>query len=123
MVRSNRRRLDVDRTALFEALEDEISASILAYATEEARTVPELTDVVDASESTIYRRLDRLVDHGLVEEGTEIDLTGNHRRSYRTAIRRVEIELADGGIDLRVERREDEVDRFTRIWEDIRGEN
>lgn len=113
----------MDRTVLFEALADNVSAEILAKTTEEARTVAELSAMIDASESTIYRRLDRLLDHGLVEEGLEIDPDGNHRRTYRTAISHLDVEFHGGAIDLRVERREDEIDRFTRIWEDIRGES
>lgn len=90
--------------------------------TEEARTAVELSEMMDASRSTIYRRLDHLSDQGIVEEDMEIDLEGNHRQTYRTAISHLEVEFAGGGIDLSIERREDEVDRFTRIWEDIRGD-
>lgn len=111
----------VDRT-IFEALADETMAAILARTTERERSAEELADAVDASPSTVYRRIETLVDEGLLIERLQLDRDGNHYHVYRAAIERVEARLEDGTIEIHVERREDSVDRFVRLWEDIRGE-
>lgn len=113
----------MDRSVVFEALDDETAAAILTATSDRARSASELTEVADASRSTVYRRLDWLVENGLVHEGYQLDREGNHHNVYRAAIERVEVELAHGEIECTVERREDAVDRFVRIWEDIRGES
>lgn len=110
-----------DRT-IFEALADDTSAAILANTTERERSADELAEVVDASPSTVYRRIESLVDDGLLIERLQLDRTGDHYHVYRAAIRSVEARLEDGAIETHVERREDGVDRFVRLWEDIRGE-
>lgn len=107
---------------IFEALADDTMAAILAHTTEHERSADELAEVVDASPSTVYRRIEMLVDEGLLIERLQLDRQGNHYHVYRAAIKRVEAKLEDGTIETHVERREDGVDRFVRLWEDIRGE-
>lgn len=107
---------------IFEALADETAAAILAETTERERSADELAERVDASPSTVYRRVDRLVERGLLIERLQLDRDGNHYHVYRAALKRVEARLEGGTIETYVERREDEVDRFVRLWEDIRGD-
>lgn len=97
-------------------------AAILVETTERERSADELADLVEASPSTVYRRIETLVDEGLLTERLQLDRQGNHYHVYQAAIRRVEARLEDGTIETHVERREDGVDRFVRLWEDIRGE-
>lgn len=112
---------DAERV-LFRALEDPTSRAILTAITDRARSVTELTTMIDASSSTIYRRLHPLNEHGLVTEGLELDRQGHHRTVYRTAFEHVDVAVDDGDIEVRIEWREDAIDRFTRLWKDIRGE-
>lgn len=107
---------------IFEALADDTMAAILAHTSEHELSAEELTEVVEASPSTVYRRVETLVDEGLLIERLQLDRQGDHYHVYRTAIDRVEARLEDGTIETHVERREDGVDRFVRLWEDIRGE-
>lgn len=107
---------------IFEALADDTMAAILAHTAEHERSADELADLVEASPSTVYRRIDTLVDEGLLIEQLQLDRQGNHYHVYRAAIKRVEARLEDGTIETHVDRREDGVDRFVRLWEDIRGE-
>lgn len=97
-------------------------AAILAHTTDHDRSADELADLVEASPSTVYRRIETLVDEELLIEQLQLDRRGNHYHVYRAAIERVEARLEDGTIETHVERREDGVDRFVRLWEDIRGE-
>lgn len=113
--------LVADRT-IFEALADSTKAAILRYTSEEERSADELVDLVESSPSTVYRHIDTLVDDGLLTERLQLDREGNHYHVYSTAITRVEARIEDGEIETHVEHREDGVDRFVRLWEDIRGE-
>lgn len=97
-------------------------AAILANTTEQERSADELADIVDASPSTVYRRVETLVDEELLVERLQLDREGNHYHVYRAAVERVEVRLEDETIHTHIERREDGVDRFVRLWEDIRGE-
>lgn len=97
-------------------------AEILAYTTEQEQSAAELADHVDASESTVYRRIETLVDEGLLTEQLQLDRQGDHYHVYRAAIKRVEARIENETIEIHVQRREDSVDRFVRLWEDIRGE-
>lgn len=113
----------MDQDALFDALHDDVSRSILEFTAENERTVEELADLIDVSESTIYRHVGRLSEHDLLAEGLELDEAGHHRRVYRTAISHIEIDIEEEAIRTRVEWREDMADRFTRIWEELRRES
>lgn len=108
---------------VFEALADDTMAAILAHTAERERSADELADLVDASPSTVYRHIETLVDDGLLIERLQLDRQGNHYHVYRAAIRRVEARIEDGTIETHVEWREDSVDRFVRLWEDIRSEH
>lgn len=112
---------DVDRATLFEALDNETARAILVDAAEEPRSARELADRTGTSHTTVYRWLERLEAHGLLEEGLRIDMDGNHHKVYQSAVERLEIDVRADGLAVRVERREGAADRLTRIWEEIRG--
>lgn len=112
----------MDRDSLFAALDDETSREILAQTSETERSAQELADVIDVSVTTIYRRLETLKNEGLVHEGIRIEKDGNHRRVYRATIKRIEVDINDERVTTRVEWDEDMADRFTRLWEGLRGE-
>lgn len=97
-------------------------AAILAHTTEEERSADDLAALVDASPSTVYRRIETLVEANLLIERLQLDRQGNHYHVYRAAVKRVEARLEDEEIEIHVERREDGVDRFVRLWEDMRSE-
>jgi hypothetical protein len=53
--------------AVLDLLEDEYTRRILEALAEEPRPARELIEATDASRATVYRRLNSLQDHGLVE--------------------------------------------------------
>jgi predicted transcriptional regulator len=82
-----------------------------------------LAERCDASESTIYRRVNRLEQHDLIEQRTQIDPEGNHYSVYATRLERVTVEFEDGERTVEIDRAEpeteDTADRFTRMWQDL----
>jgi len=102
-------------------LDDEYARRILVATSGEARSAGELAEICDASEPTVYRRLDRLVEHGLIEHQQELDPDGHHYKTYLASVERVTVEIdADGVVIEIVERERDPADRFTELYEGLR---
>lgn len=102
-------RTTVDATAagqpLLTALEDPGCRSILDATGEAARTASELGEACELPLSTVYRKLDRLGEAGLLEERIRIRRSGKHTSEYRRCIDAVHLDLdADDGVELTVER-------------------
>lgn len=56
----------------------------------------------DASRTTVYRRLNRLVDAGLVKSRMTYDPDGHHRTVFETTIDSLTLDLTDDGYQLDV---------------------
>ncbi|WP_336037465.1 ArsR/SmtB family transcription factor [Halobacterium yunchengense] len=111
---------DSDPTAVLSLLDDEHARAILAAASTEPMSASELSEACEASTATVYRRIDDLTDHGLLEESINVRADGNHHRVYRATFRRFTLELEDGEFGTEVEvQSEDVADRFTRMWEGL----
>lgn len=102
-------------------LEDEYEHAILIHTSTQAMSASELSEVCDASVSTIYRRIERLLEHDLLDEQLQPDRDGHHYRTYVARLERIEIELVDGSFELDVTYRSDDAaDRFTDLFEGLR---
>lgn len=77
-------------------LDDRYAREILVETSVEPLSGVELAQRCDASEPTVYRRIDRLCDHGLLEGTQVIDPDGNHFKRYEADLAHVCIDL-DGG--------------------------
>jgi predicted transcriptional regulator len=83
-------------TDVLDALGDAVSREILIAAAGTPVTVEELAIVCDVSESTVYRRLDRLNTLGLVERCNP--LVSDSKGAYRTTMRGLYVAVDDAGI-------------------------
>jgi predicted transcriptional regulator len=108
---------DADVTTVVGLLDDDYARAILEAASEEPRSAKELAEAIDASLPTVYRRVDDLVDAGLLVEETELRSDGNHHSVYEAALERVELELTEGTLEMQLQRSTDVADRFTDMWE------
>ena len=96
-------------------LEDETARTILAATSVEPMTVKDLTDHVEASKPTIYRRIERLEDHDLLDAHVQPDRAGHQENVYRATFDRLTVELDDGTYSYRLERTERMADRLARF--------
>jgi predicted ArsR family transcriptional regulator len=111
---------DSDPTSVLSLLDDEHARTILAAASTEPMSASQLSEACDASTATVYRRIDDLTDHELLEESINVRSDGNHHRVYRATFRRFTLALDDGEFTTEVEcESEDVADRFTRMWEGL----
>jgi DNA-binding transcriptional ArsR family regulator len=85
---------------LLELLGDEYSRRLLRAIVDEPRTGGELVDATDMSKSTVYRRLERLEDAGLVEATQRIDPDGHHCKQFRAVVAAVDFEFDRDGVSV-----------------------
>jgi len=107
-------------TRLLGVLADETARTILSCVADGPQSAKELRVACEASQKTIYRRLDRLQDHDLVIEQQRLDPDGHHYSVYSASLERVVIELEDGDVSVDVFLREDPADQFTKLFEELR---
>ncbi|GAB6862037.1 ArsR/SmtB family transcription factor [Haloplanus litoreus] len=94
---------DPDRTdEVLALLEDDYSRSILEAVHAEPRSARDLVEVCDASRATVYRRLDRLDDVGLVESWLSYDADGHHRTVFEATLDAVTVGLDADGIGVTI---------------------
>lgn len=110
-----------DPETVFDVLGSKAVRRILALANVQPMSAHELADHLDASQPTVYRRINVCQEYDLLAEDTRIDEGGNHYKVYETNLRRICFEIEDGGFDVTMELRHDMVDRFADFWEDLEG--
>lgn len=88
----------VDSEAALAALNDPDCRTVLAAATGEARTAGELMETCAIPRSTLYRKIDRLTDAGLLEEGVRLSPNGAHASEYRRAVDAITVSLSGDAV-------------------------
>jgi DNA-binding transcriptional ArsR family regulator len=73
-----------------------------------ALSANELTERYDLPSSTVYRKLERLTDLGLVEERIRIHRTGRHVSEYRRCVGDVRFSVVEGEAELELLREDRE---------------
>jgi len=112
----------VDTREVYSLLDDEHARRILIETYEETRSASALCEACDASEATVYRRLERLQQQKLVESVQEIDPNEGPRRGVRRTPRS-RLDRSDrAGFKIDVEYiDETAADRLTRLYEELSG--
>jgi predicted transcriptional regulator len=106
---------------VYSLLDDEYARAILTATNDTAKSAKELSEECDASLPTIYRRAERLIDCGLLEERTKVRSDGHHYSVYSARLKRITIELDDDKLTLGIEEQESKnmADRFTDMWDGL----
>ena len=77
-------------------LADQNARSILAATASSPRTVPDLVTECDIPAATAYRKVEALVEVGLLDEQIRIRPHGRNANEYLLATDTIEIQLRDG---------------------------
>lgn len=92
---------DPDR--LLTILQDDDCRELLAATARESLTATELARACDIPSSTVYRKIDQLLDQDLLEESMRIRTNGYHTKEYRLAVKEIRVSLVDrGGLEFDV---------------------
>ncbi len=106
---------------LLALLGDEAVRIILTETDERPMSAQMLDERCDVSLSTIYRRIEDLLDQRLIRSHTEVRADGNHYDLYESNLEHLDITLEDGDFDVELTRRNDAPDRFRTIWDSMQG--
>lgn len=87
---------------ILRSLSDRTCRTIMREAKRDPSTASELVERCRRSRSTVYRKLETLVQSGLLAETTRIRTDGKDATEFQTAVDGIRIEFADDG-DLRLE--------------------
>lgn len=110
----------VDSSTLFEVFADDYSRMILLAADEEPRTAKALSELCDASLTTVYRRISTLQEYDLIAVHSTIGSGGEHKQLFETTIEALHVEISEGNLELSIETRNELADNFTSLWENLR---
>lgn len=83
--------------AALEALDDPDCRALLEAATGRARTAGELIELSGVPRSTTYRKLDQLVEAGLLEERVRVSSAGDHASEYCRTVDDVVVSITETG--------------------------
>lgn len=101
-------------------LDDEHAREILAATSIEPMGSADLAERCDASRQTVYRRLDRLEDAGLVAERTRPRPDGHHDTVYLATLDGLRVQLREGEYHFELDRHDpDMADELERLWGDF----
>lgn len=102
----SRRRTDtsaVDAERILQLLADSYARQILQRLAESPQSAATLAEQLDCSRATVYRRLNRLEQVGLVTSDLMIDADGHHRRTYATCTEALTVSVCSEGIEAEIQ--------------------
>jgi predicted ArsR family transcriptional regulator len=108
-----------DTATLAELLADDCARDILVETKAEPCSAAQLSDRTGASEPTVYRRLERLREHDLVDAEIRPVPDGKNYKVYRARLDGIELDLTEDGFTVAVSRRDRMADRFTQLVEEM----
>lgn len=106
-------------TELLDVLGDECSRRILAATSERPMTVKELTERCPVSSTTVYRRINTLVDRGLLREKPAFPSDGTSKKSYESTVDRIETRIDGEGFTVRTYGGESDQERIVDLLSEI----
>jgi predicted transcriptional regulator len=83
----------VDTEALLSILSDDYAREILKAVSSDPLPAPEIAARLDFSKPTVYRRLNRLEEIGVVETSLAYDPDGHHRKQFRATLDQVVLSI------------------------------
>lgn len=94
--------LSSDCVCLLNTLGNSSSRAILREAANEARTVDELFDACDISRTTIYRRINELIELGLLEESMRFTEGNQQCREFQTTDSQIMLRVDSDGFNAQI---------------------
>lgn len=97
-------------SALLALLSDETCSDIFTSLEAGPLTVAELHDELGVPVSTLYRKVDALVDVGLLAEQTRYQSDGNHKSEYARSVSELslDVNLSDARVAIEIVERTDD---------------
>lgn len=87
---------------VLEVLSDEYTHTLLEALSDSPQPARSLVEDCDMSRPTVYRRLNRLQEYGLVRTTTEINPDGHHRKLFEATLDRLTVGIGADGPTVRL---------------------
>lgn len=104
---------------VLDTIGDEYARDVLALICDKAYSAQEIANHLNHSENTVYRRVNTLKEHGLVETQTKIVEDGNHYQVHEAAFDSVVVSVEEEEYDVEIYRREELPYQFASLWDDL----
>lgn len=91
-----------DDETMLSLMSDDYARDILDALGEQPLCARELVDRMDASRPTVYRRLQRLEDAGVVEGVMTVHPEGHHRKQFRITVDHMHLTFGSDGVSVEV---------------------
>lgn len=104
---------------VLDTIGDEMARRVLIALSKEPLSAKELGDTCEMSLPTVYRRVDVLMDHGLITEKTVVADDGNHYKEYHCNFDSTLISLGDDEFDVEIYRQDNLPEQFTDLWDEL----
>jgi len=111
---------DLAKQRILSAMADQYSRKILTATVAEPVSALDLSKTYQIPITTVYRRIEELVEAGLiaaVKSGRTTD--GKWYDLYRSLLRRIDVSFENGDVLVEVVVNEHVADKFTRMWNSI----
>ena len=111
---------DLAKQRILSAMADQYSRKILTATVAEPVSALDLSKTYQIPITTVYRRIEELVEAGLiaaVKSGRTTD--GKWFDLYRSLLRRIDVSFENGDVRIEVLVNEHVADKFTRMWNSI----
>lgn len=104
------RTLDASAEELLALFGDDYTCDILTSLEEGPKPARTLASDCGMSRPTVYRRLNRLADAGLIDERLQYAPDGNHRKEFQLAVTAVTFDVSNDGLTGRIDPSDREID-------------
>ncbi|KYH25568.1 hypothetical protein HAPAU_22420 [Halalkalicoccus paucihalophilus] len=94
--------ISTDCSALLDTLGNRSARTILTEAATEPITIDDLLDACEVSRTTIYRRVNELIDLGLIEESMTLAEGNQQQRRFETTGREITLRIGPTGFEARI---------------------
>jgi predicted transcriptional regulator len=105
---------------ILEVISDETARRLFAHISEGPKSAKDLQDSCSASLKTVYRRLEKLQEAGLISPVDRVDVDGTHYTLYGTNVTELDISVNPDAANVEIEIHEDDsVDQFVSAWQEL----
>ncbi|MDY7081848.1 MAG: winged helix-turn-helix domain-containing protein [Halobacteria archaeon] len=93
---------------------------ILEACVSEPLSVKEISNEFDVPVTTAYRRVEELEEHNLLDEKSEVQIDGNHHKTYRTNLDRLLVEMRESGMKIRIRYRDNPEEKLGAFLDEMK---
>jgi predicted transcriptional regulator len=92
----------VDTSEVISLLSDDYAREMLNALAGDSLSARALSDRLDMSRATVYRRLNRLESAGVIQSSMVVDPQGHHRKQFSVVVDRMQLMFHSNGVSLEV---------------------